>query len=418
MYRKTYFLMLMGTLLSLLIFCQSSTNTSVETYTVKRQDFIFTVTETGELEAVNSETISGPSISWRFGGLKISKLVEDGKQVKKDEVVVEFDKTEVQKALDDAKAELEIAKAELRKAIATNDSKIEDLIADLERSRLQLRIHQLNLEQATFKAEIERKQIELDLEKAAITLDKAEQEIENQKSINNEEISIMELKVQQAQTKLEEAQETLAKLSIKSPSPGIAIIKKSWMTDQKFQVDDQLWPGWPIIGLPDLSLMQAEVPINEVDIAKIDTTQEARIKLDAYPDSSFDGKVSEIATLARNKDRDSKVKVFDVTILLAETDSTLMPWMTVSCEIIVDRIPDTLFIPLEALFKKDGQNVVYVKKGGKFEQRSVSVGKENDDYVIIDDGLREGEQVALVDPTAFKAKEAESKSKKKGGKGV
>jgi HlyD family secretion protein len=416
MFLKNQLLCLMCVLLSLFVFCQSTSTIDVETFTVKRQDFISLVTETGELEAVNSQTITAPSISWRYGQLKITKLVEDGKQVQKDEVVVEFDKAEVQKSLDDAKAELEIANAELRKAQATNDSKIDELESDHERSRLQHRIHELNLQQATFKADIEKKQIELDLERAAISLDKARQEIQNQKSINREEISKLELKVQQVQAKLEEALDTLDKLTINAPGPGIAIIKKSWMTDQKFQVDDQLYPGWPMIGLPDLSLMQAKVLINEVDIAKIDTSQKAQIKLDAFPDSSFNAHVSEIATLARNKSRDSKVKVFDAILILSESDSTFMPGMTVSCEIIVEKIPDTLFIPLESLFKKDGNNIVYVENGKGFDERIVSVGQENDDYVIITSGIKEREHVALRDPTELSTIK-DDEEKKNGGKG-
>ena len=380
-------------------FCQSKKDAIVETYDVKKNTFVSNVTETGELAAVNSEAISAPSISWRFGSLKITKLVEDGKQVEKGELLIEFDKAEVQKSIIDAKAELEIAKAELRKALASNISQIEELEADLESTTLQHRISELNLEKASYESEIRRKEIELNLEKSAISLRKAKQEIENQKKINHEEVSKLELKVKQVENKLEEANETLGKLSIFAPAPGIAIIKKSWMTDNKYQVDDQPFPGWPLIGLPDLNQIKASVQINEVDIAKIDTSQKAVIRLDAFPENSFRGKVTEIARLARNKERDSKVKIFDVVILLDETDKKLMPGMTVSCEIIISEIPDTLFIPLEALFKKNGNNIVYIKNDGGFETKQVSIGMENDDYVIITEGLTEGDKVALSDPT-------------------
>ena len=397
------------------ISCQSDTTYSVETYTVKQGDFIFSVTETGELAAVNSQTISAPSLSRRHRNLKITKLVEDGKQVEKGEVVLEFDKTELQQNMDEAKSELEMAEAELRKARASQQSKIEELESTLESSVLQHKISQLELEQASFEAEIDRKNIELDLEKAAINLEKARQEIENQKKVDIEEISKLVLKVHQAKTELEEAQKAAAMLTVKAPGPGIAIVRKSWITDEKYQVEDQVYSGWPIIGLPDLSLMQAEVQINEVDIAKIDTAQQALIKMDAFPDTSFNGRVTEVATLARNKDRDSKVKVFDIIILLAESDSTLMPGMTVSCEIIVDKVPDTLFVPLEALFKKDGENIVYVKKGGGFEPRRVEIGPENDDYVIITKGILDKDVVALTDPMQNLMKKEEEKTENNTG---
>ena len=329
------------------------------------------------------------------------------------EEVVRFDKAEIDKLIVDAKAELEIAEAELRKAQAKQQSQIEDLTSDLEIARMDNRISELRLQQAKFEAEIKRKEIELNLEKAGIALEKAQQEIENQKSINQQEISKLELKIHQVKAKLEEAEEALAKLTVTAPGPGIAIIEKNWSTDEKYQVNDQPYPSWPMVSLPDIRLMKAKAKINEVDIAKIDSGQTTVIKLDAYPDSSFRGHVAEVATLARNKDRDSKVKVFDVAILLEENDKKLMPGMTVSCQIVVDKIADTLFIPLEALFKKDGQSIVYVKHGGDFEPRPVVTGPENDDYVIITNGLKVGEVVALTDPTV----RVIDKRKKKAGKG-
>lgn len=379
--------------------CASETTPVFATHTVKRGEFVSSVTETGELEAVQSRLIVAPLISWRFGALKITQIVEDGTEVQEGSVLLQFDKNEIQKNVDEARAELDIARAELRKAQVKHQSEIEEKEADLEIARLNHRISELKLEQATFEAEIERKRIELDLEKAAIALEKAGQEIENKKSINIQEVSKLQLKVQQAQAKMDEAEEALEKLTVTAPSPGIAIIQKSWQTGLKYQVDDQPYPGWPMIGLPDLSSMKADVMINEVDISKINVGQEVLIRLDAYPDSLYHGRVSEVASLGRNKDRDSKVKVFDTTILLEGHDQQLMPGMTVSAEVIVERIPDVLFVPLEALFTREGASIVYVRKGGEYEARSVTPGRENDDYVIITEGIEEGEDVALFDPT-------------------
>jgi HlyD family secretion protein len=390
--------------------CQSGQQQNIETYKIKRATFRNSVTETGELEAVQSLMISAPNISWRLGSLKIVSLVEDGTQVKAGDKLVEFDKAEVLKNIDDAKAEMEIAQAELRKAQASQESQIDELKADLEKNKLSHRISQLNLDMAEFEAEIDRKKIELELENSAISLQKAEQEIENQIKVNQEEISKLALKVRQVLSKLTELKETLESLTVLAPAPGIAIIQRNWVTDVKFQVDDQPWRGSPMIALPDLSRMRAVVNINEVDIAKIDTLQNVVVKLDAAPDSIFHGQVKEVAALARNKERNSKVKVFDVKILINGQHASLMPGMTVSCEIIVDEVLDTIFIPIEALFKKQDQNIVYVHKRGRFEPQVVKTGIENDDYVIIAEGLKEGDEVALSDPWLYKEQKKETKA--------
>ena len=386
-------------LIVLLIACggkQQKQNIAV--YTVKPGEFVSAVTESGELQAVNSLNISAPRISWRFGQLKVTYLVEDGTQVEKGDVLAEFDKSEVQKALEDAQAELEITQAELRKQQATQESQIQDLEAELKKSKLQHRISELNLESATYESDIRRQEIELELKQSTISLEKAGTEIENQKKVNQQELNKLKLRVQQAENKLREARETLDKLTIRAPAPGITIIERNWATGNKVQVDDQVWPGWHLISLPDLTQMKVELAVNEVDIAKIDTGQLCRIRMDAYPDTFFRGHVSEIARLARNKEEDSRVKVFDVDAVLDDTHEKLMPGMTVRCQVIVNRLADTLFIPLESVFHSEQADVVYIKHGGGYESRTVITGEENDNYVLVVEGVKSGDRIALTNP--------------------
>ena len=399
--------------LQLLVHCGGGSEDRIETFTVHRGDFRFTVTETGELEAVNAISISAPIIPWNLGSLKITKLVEDGSEVKKDDILIEFDKAQVQQSMQNAQSELEIAQAELRKARASQKSQVQEMEADLEKARLQLRIAQLNYELAEHKSKIEQKKLELQLKNAEIDLDQAEEKMKDQVHINQQEINKLRLKVSQAQTSLEEAKSTIERLTIRAPSPGIAILSRNWSTGNKFQTDDQPWRGQQILRLPDLSLMQAKVMINEVDISKIDTTQQATITMDAYPDTGFKAHVINVAALARNKERDSKVKVFDVVMRLDEADEKLMPGMTVSCEVLVDQIEDTLFIPLDAVFKNENGPYVFLKKGSEFEICPIETGPENDNYVIVSHGLKEEDQVALVNPLGLEKMSSGSDTEKR-----
>ena len=392
--------------------CGSGSGDQTDTYTVQRGDFLFTVTETGELEAVNAINVSAPVIPWNLGSLKITRIVEDGSEVKKGDILFEFDKGQVQQSMQNAQSELEIAQAELRKAQASQKSQVKEMEADLEKARLQLRIAQLNYELADHKSKIEQKKIELQLKNAEIDLGQAKEKMTNQIHINQQELSKLKLKVRQAQTSLDEAKSTIDRLTVRAPSQGIAILNRNWNTGNKFQTDDQCWRGQRILRLPDLSLMQAKVMINEVDISKIDTTQQATITMDAYPDSGFKARVISVAALARNKERDSKVKVFDVLMRLEESDEKLMPGMTVSCEVLVDRINDTLFVPLDAVFKDEKGPYVFLKNGDGFEKQPIETGPENDNYVIVSRGLHEEDQVALFNPLDFRESAQPSEAKK------
>lgn len=391
----------------LFVGCNSDKNSDIQTYKMKKGKFYIDIVETGEINATRSLNISSPALSWRFGVLKINNLVNDGSNVKKGDTLILFDPSEIYKAKIDANAELEIAKAELNKLIAEQTSRIKELESNLKINEINYKIAKIKLEQATYEADVTKKEIQLNLEKTQINLNKARTEIENQKKIHREEVIQSKLKIKQLEANLREADETLNKLTVTSPGDGIAIINKNWRTRNKWQVGDQPWSGTPLIQLPDLSELKVETQINEVDIAKIKKGQAAEIRLDAFSDKVYTGKVISVATLAKFKDEDkSKIKVFPIEVILEETSEELLPGMSVSCRIIVDEIDNVLFAPLEAIFKEAIGDFVYIKSGNSFDKIPVVTGRSNNDYIIITEGLKEGESIALSIPEGIEKEES------------
>lgn len=403
---KSYFFIIS---IFLITACNKTVTRHVHTTKVKQGEFLVDVVESGEIHATNAVNISSPAMSWRFGLLKITKIVEDGDELSKGDTAIVFDPSEVQKSIIDANAELEIAKAELEKMQAEHQSQIEELKANLKIARISLKIAEIELEQATYEADVTKKEIQLRLEKAKIDLEKAKSEIENQKKIHTEEIRQTQLNIEQLKTNLKEANTTLKNLTVTSPAPGIAILRKNWSTGKKWQVGDQPWSGNPMIDLPDLRELKVETEINEVDISKIEKGQSADIKLDAFSDTVYTGQVTSIATLARYKEEDSKVKVFPVEVVIDGSPKNFLPGMTVSCKIVVDKISDVLFIPIEAIFKNGTTEYVYLKSGNSFEKKKVETGLANNDYIIIEQGLTKDDVVALSDP--FKEDKQDSEDK-------
>ena len=384
--------------LIVLIGCKNKTAIEVETCNVKNGLFYIDLVEEGEIQATNSINISVPAMSWQFGLFKITQIVEDGDLIQSGDTAVIFDPSEVEKAIINANAELEIAKAELEKKKAEQASKIEELKANIEISEISHRISEINLEQATFEADITRREIKLNLEKAKIALDKAREEIENQQKIHSEEIKQSMLKISQLESNLREAEITFKNLTVVSPAAGIAILRKNWSTGNKWQVGDQPWSGSPLVDLPDLQELKVHTEISEVDISKIQMGQAVEIKLDAFSDTAFSGKVISIANLAQFKEGDSKIKIFPVEILINGTSEKFLPGMTVSCRIIVDKIDSVLYIPLEALFVEGDKNYVYDRSGNSYRKKDVVIGQRNNDFVIIKEGLDPDAILALADP--------------------
>ena len=368
--------------------------------------------EEGEIEAIRSINMSSPTVSWRYGSnLKITQIVKDGEEVKAGDTLIMFDPSEAQRGIVEAEARLEISKAELEKLIAQQQSDLEELNADYEVTRISQDISKIRFESALHESDIKKKEIQLNLEQANIALERAKEQIDNRIKIQREEIKQKNLSIIQDENRLNEGYETLKKLSVVTPSPGIAIIARNWSTNNKFQVGDQCWSGFPLIQLPDLSSLKAIVKINEVDISKIKKGLRVEIKPDAFSDSIFTGVVNSVANLAVNKDGSNKVKVFPVEILLNETHKNLLPGLTVSCRIIIDRIEDVLYIPIDAIRVEGDKNFVYKKTVGGYDKVEVETGASNSDYIVIIKGLNENDDIALVDP--FVNEETKNKAKEK-----
>ena len=375
--------------------------------------FYIDLYEEGELEAVNAVNIASPTISWRFGSsLKITYIVKDGTEVNAGDTVLIFDPSEVNKAIIDAQSKLEISGAELEKMIAQQDSDLEELKADYELTRIGHEISKINFEKAEYESDIKKKEIQLNLEKADIALQRAKEQIDNRIKINAEEIKQKNLNIAQDRARLNEAYEALSRLTVISPSPGIAIISQNWSTGNKFQVGEQTWAGQPLISLPDLSQLKANVKINEVDIAKIVKGLNVEIKPDAFSESKFTGVVHEVANLAINKQGSTKIKIFPVAIYLNETDKNMLPGLSVSCRIIIDKLENVLYIPIEAIHNEAGINYVFLKTVSGFKKREIETGRSNSDYSIIVNGLDEGDEIALVAPFAEEKKDSETTAQK------
>ncbi|HEY5469421.1 MAG TPA: HlyD family efflux transporter periplasmic adaptor subunit [Bacteroidales bacterium] len=381
-----------------LMACKGKVVQEVQTTLVKRGTFIEEINEEGAVKAINSINITAPIISYRYGSLKITYMVGDGKEVNKGDTVIIIDPSEIKKAIITSQQQLQIANAELEKLKATQQSEIEDLESDLEISNISYEISKINFEQAVYESEVTKKENNLNMEKAIIDLARAKEQIENRKKIQQEDIFQKTLSMKQLTNTLEDANRSETNLFVISPSPGIAIVKDNWMSNQKWQVGDQPYSGTVLIELPDLNKMMAEVKINEVDITKITPGLKVEIKPDAFSDTTFSGEVITVANLAQNKDSKSKIKIFPVQILIDGKSKNLLPGLTVSCKIKISEKAGVLYIPVESIFKDQGIEFVYVKTSSGFKRKDVKIAQSNVDFAIVSEGLAENEELALADP--------------------
>jgi RND family efflux transporter MFP subunit len=192
-------------------------------------------------------------------------------------------------------------------------------------------------------------------------------------------------------------QEALAGFTINAPSPGMVIYVREW-NGKKKGVGSQWQPWDPTVAtLPDLTQMESQTYVNEVDVRKLALGQKVVVSLDADPTKKLDGTVTAIANVGEQRpNQDSKV--FEVKVEIAKADTTLRPGMTTSNAIEIASIPNVLSVPLEAVTADSGYSYVYKKDGRGVVRQMVETGVMNDNEIVIRKGLTKDDRVFLSMP--------------------
>lgn len=139
--------------------------------------------------------------------------------------------------------------------------------------------------------------------------------------------------------------------------------------------------------------MISKTYVNEIDISKVKQGQKAIVTIDAFPDKKLNGIVREVANIGEQI-QGSNAKVFEVIIDITEYDSILRPAMTTKNQIITGEYDDVLYVPSEAVHTEGKTTFVY-SRGNKIE---VKTGESNENNIIIEEGLEEGDEVLLTIP--------------------
>jgi HlyD family secretion protein len=215
-------------------------------------------------------------------------------------------------------------------------------------------------------------------------------------------IAAADSRIEEAASKLALSQQQLARTEVRADVSGIVVYRDVFFGSEqrKPQVGDQVWANQPLLILPDISRMVVETKVRETDIHKVERNQGVKVRVQAYPDLKLTGVVTLVGTLAQEEKERRGAKFFGVTIQIEGSEARLRPGMTAQVEIEVQERPRALFVPLQAVFEREGRSVCYVVRRGRLQAQDVVTGPSNQDFVVIETGLREGDRVALRDPGA------------------
>jgi multidrug efflux pump subunit AcrA (membrane-fusion protein) len=164
-----------------------------------------------------------------------------------------------------------------------------------------------------------------------------------------------------------------------------------------------------IITIPDMSKMAVKVNIHESDIKRIAVGQRASVRVDAFPDRVLHGEVVKVGVLpdAENRWMNPDLKVYETTISIEGTFEWLKPGMSAEAEVLIKRLADTVYIPIQSVVPQGDKQVCFVVDGGKVSPREIETGDITVEYITVAKGLLAGERVLIRPPDGSRREETD-----------
>jgi len=400
---------------------------------VKRDTFLHEILERGSVESASNVDIRCQVES--AGGLTIISVVPEGTIVKKGDLLVELDSSTLRENV-----------SKQRIAVLTSQSKLAQSVANLKTAKLALQEYvegkfkeqekQIYNEMLAAQDDVRTKEDNLSyykrlLERGYVTNSKVEADLfDLDKAQNSFELAKIKLTVLQNITKEKnlvqyEADITKAEAQVKSDQESLNLEEERLKhletqlsycritAPQDGQVIYYL-PRWGgdediikegkrvnerqmLLRLPDPTQMNVKGLVNEANIRLVKVGQNAKIRLEAFPNQEFNGIVKIVNDYPEpgNWMGGSMSKEYMTTVLILNPPEGIKPGLTAEARIIVNEIPNALLLPVQAVFVHSGKTYVLTFNNDKWDKIEVKTGPSNDKEIVILENLKEGDSVVL-----------------------
>jgi HlyD family secretion protein len=346
---------------------------AVQTAKVERQDLQAKVSANGKVQATKKVDISAT-----VPGQVIHLAVREGDFVKKGQFLMQLDAVNY------------------RAGAKSFEFSMQALLKDLDSARF-------NADQA--KADL----VRAEQNNAAGILAEADlQRARTNASTSQAALLAAEQRVEQARATLEGAQNSLSKTTILAPMDGVVTAKRI-EEGEVAVIGVQNQPGTVLLTISDMSVVEAEMEIDETSIPSVALGQAARVHVDAYPNKTFDGVVTEVGNSPINATvgvQNEAIK-FKVKVQLKNPPEGIKPGLSVQSDILTGFRPKALTVPLQALVVRDAeprkpgepppatppkeQEGVFLVEGGKAVFKPITTGLLGELAAEVTEGLKEGE---------------------------
>ncbi|MBZ5603583.1 MAG: efflux RND transporter periplasmic adaptor subunit [Acidobacteriia bacterium] len=366
----------------------------------RRGEFQVIVRCRGELVSTRSAQLIAPV---NVPGMVIAWLAAPNSEVKAGDAVVRFDSSSVQQQLLEKQAALDQAQASLDQAVAQARMNAEQDKIDLTSAQVEVERARLEVSKQEIVSRLQGEESKIDLDIAQEKLRVEEATVNLHQKSDAARIGSQTRLRDKAQQDVDVTKERIGKMEVKAPSSGVIVYlnnySQGWMNAKPFKVGDQVWPGSGIAEIPDLSTLAMKGKLEETDRGRISTGMDVRMQVDPFPEKNYPGKLSAISPLVEQTFDWPPTRNFRAVGSFSDRDTRLRPGMNGRLDIIIERLPDAISIPSNALFTRLGRPAVYIENGAGWTPKEVEVLARNPDEVAIK-GVDAGTKVSLVEPDA------------------
>jgi multidrug resistance efflux pump len=291
---------------------------------------------TGTIQAVHYFTVVTPQIGGQGGRVTLTKIIANGVRVKAGDLLAEFDRTTELDNARDAKAKFDDLSHQVEQRQAQNRADAAKRASDLQSAEADLAKAELELRKGPLLSEIDRLKNEVKAEAAKEHVSSLKKSSGFHDQADAAAVRILELQRDRQKVGLDRALSNADKLEIHAQLDGMVALESVWRNNSmgKAQEGDQLWPGQPLIRLFDPSEMELRAQVGEPDDAALIPGSRATVRLDAYPDLTFEAHMVSASPVASSA-LGSPIKTFSARFRLDKSDPHLLP--DLSAAVVLER---------------------------------------------------------------------------------
>lgn len=399
----------------------------IPTARVVREPVEVKVYTIGELRPSRTAMIVAPPVAG--GTLQIVHIVKTGTHVDEGDVIVEFDPSEQEYALEQSQSQLDEADQQIKKMKADQAVRVAQEAVTLMTAQFNVRRAELTNRGNDLLGAIEARKNVISLEEARRKLEQLQRDIKSRASSDQADLAVQMVARSKAMMGMKLAQQNIDNMVVRAPIGGIVMLGQnleslmtasggisisSGMEIPEYREGDQAYPGRLIAQIQNLDQMDVMSKVTETDRGSLNPGQPIDAWVDSKPLRKFAGKIKSLAASAASSTSSYSyldfleglsTRSFDATFELDPQGEQLNPGVTTRVTVRGASVNDALSLPRQALFQKEGKPVVYVLRAENWEAREIKIKYLTESRAVIE-GIAEGTEVALVNPDLQKGKAA------------